>query len=138
MARFNNDRGKKKYTSVRLTGLFSTKKPGLYVGNARPEEIEQLIKKCEAALDADKGLTFFLFKNQDRDNDMAFSLSADVQSDIKSRKNKRSERIDEDDEEQDERPRKSGRRVDEDDEQDDEEEEKPRRKSRRDEDDEEL
>jgi hypothetical protein len=133
----NGNGGKREYTSVRLTGLFGTKKPGLYVGNARAEEIEQLVEKCNAALDADKGLTFFLFKNKDRDSEMAFSLSADVQTDFKGRKNKRSERIDEDDEEQEERPRKSRRDRDE----EDEEEDRPksRKKSRRDEDeDEEL
>lgn len=118
-------KGKKKYTSIRLTGLFGTKKPGMYVGTARPEEVEQLIEKCNEALEADKGVTFFLFKNKDRESDIAYSLAADVQQDLRASKNRRSERIEEDDEEQEQeqyersRKRSNGRRDEDEDEDED-------------------
>ena len=71
--RKNTDR-----TSIRVTGLFKTKKPGMMIGTARPEDVEQLIEKIKEARKAEKGLTFFLFRN-DRGDGPAASLLVDVE-----------------------------------------------------------
>lgn len=63
--------------SVRLTGLFKTKRPGLFVGTCRAEDLKQLIAKIKAAKEEDKGLTFFVWKNQGEGPTL--SLSVDVE-----------------------------------------------------------
>ena len=73
-------RGKSKGSSTRLTGLFATKRKGLFVGTARPEDIANLIEKIKEAKAAGKGLTFFVWKN-DPGRGPALSLSADVARD---------------------------------------------------------
>ncbi len=89
---------KSNYTSVRLTGMFKTKKPGMYVGNLRKEDLEALIGKIKEAKADGKSLVFFLFRNQDKEADIAFSLLADSKDeDRNARKSKKSNRIEEDD-----------------------------------------
>lgn len=51
--------GKGDYTSVRLTGLFETSKPGLLVGTIEGEALEGLIAKIKEASAAGKGLSVF-------------------------------------------------------------------------------
>ena len=66
--------------SVRLTGLFPARKPGLYVGTARPEDLRSLGPRIRQALDTGRGLTFFLWDNEGRgdEGDPRFNLTADV------------------------------------------------------------
>ncbi len=94
--------GNSKNKSARITGLFRSKRKGLYVGTARPEDIEKLVEKIKAAMKAKKGLTLFLWKNDDADGP-AFSLSADVAQDFPGKGGKRRP-IDEDDEDDDREP----------------------------------
>lgn len=65
--------------SVRLTGLFKAKRPGLLVGSMKPEDMPKLIEKIKAAMAEKKGLTFFLWSNQGPGP--AASLSVDVAQD---------------------------------------------------------
>lgn len=69
--------------SVRLTGLFASRKPGLFVGTARPEDLRSLGPRIREALDSGKGLTFFLWDNDGRgdEGDPRFNLTADVAND---------------------------------------------------------
>src|SRR5574341_691714 len=72
--------GKSKYTSVRLTGLFKTKKRGLCVGTMQTETIGKLIEKIKEAKKLDRELTVFLWVNnkKDDDNQPYFIVSIDV------------------------------------------------------------
>ena len=74
---------KSKYTSVRLTGLFKTKKRGLCVGQIQEETIPALIEKIKEAMKAKKGLTVFLWVNdrKDEENQPYFTVSLDVAQD---------------------------------------------------------
>ena len=91
---------KREFTSVRITGLFQSKKRGLYVGTARPEEVASLRKKLKEAVDQEKGVVFFLFKNtSDEENQPKFNLSADVAQDKPKGKAKSKPIQDDDDEE---------------------------------------
>jgi cobalamin biosynthesis protein CobT len=93
----NGKHGKSKYTSVRLTGMFRTKKPGMYVGNLRKEDLEALIMKIKESKSDGKSLVFFLFRNLDKDSNSAFSLLVDsVHEDRTVRKSKKSSRIEDD------------------------------------------
>src|SRR5258705_4228101 len=69
---------KKKGTSVRLTGMFKTKRRGLWVGSVT--ELEEMKGKIGTAIAEDKGLVFFLWKNEDEDGP-AYTLSMDVSQD---------------------------------------------------------
>lgn len=69
--------------SVRLTGLFKAKRPGLLVGSCKPEDMPKLIEKIKAAMAAKKGLTFFVWSNQGPGP--AASLSVDVAQDAPQR-----------------------------------------------------
>jgi len=51
--------------SVRLTGLFPTRKGGMWTGTLRREEMELLADLLGKALDADKQVTAILFSNQE-------------------------------------------------------------------------
>lgn len=96
MAKF---KGKGKKKGVRLTGLFRTKRKGLYVGKVRADEelsaLKKLIKKAEAE---GSDLTMFVWKNKDEDGP-AFTLVADIAQDAEG--GKRRKRRDEDDEDED-------------------------------------
>lgn len=84
MAYNNSFRGKGRSSGgrsdTRLTGLFKTKRQGLFVGSAKAEQLEALIKKIKEAKTAGKGLAFFLWKNTFGDGP-AFSLNVDVEKD---------------------------------------------------------
>ena len=87
--------GRTERTSVRVTGLFKTKKPGMMIGTARPEDIENLIEKIKEARAAKKGLTFMLFKN-DRGDGPAASLLVDVEQERRSARPERAKPIEDD------------------------------------------
>lgn len=65
-----------KGTSARLTGLFKTKRPNLFIGSI--EDLKPLIEKIKEATNQKRGLTFFLWKN-DPGKGPALSLSVDVE-----------------------------------------------------------
>ena len=74
-------RGGKKFTSAKLTGLFKTKTRGLAVGGVEGEYLDALIEKIKDAKKKDRGLTFFLWRNEpdeDKPKQAPFSLSVDV------------------------------------------------------------
>lgn len=64
-------------SNTRITGLFRTKRKGLYIGGAKDEQLKILIEKIKAAKEEGKGLTFFLWKNADEDGP-PFTLNVDV------------------------------------------------------------
>lgn len=74
---------KSRNTSVRLTGLFRSKRPGLFVGGARDQAFADLIAKVKEAKAAGRGITFFLWRNDPtkskNPNGPPFSLSVDVE-----------------------------------------------------------
>lgn len=80
MAFQKQQRGKSKFAGNRLTGLFKSRnKKGLYVGTARPDDVDGLIDKIKTAKKVGRGLTFFLWKNDIQSaNTPVFSLSCDV------------------------------------------------------------
>lgn len=93
---------KKKGTSVRLTGMFKTKRRGLWVGSVT--EIDEMKSKIKTAIAEDKGLVFFLWKNEDEDGP-AYTLSMDVSQDEdrpKGKPFKKRKPVEDDDEDQDE------------------------------------
>lgn len=76
--------GKKKFTSIRLTGLFKTKKPGLFVGSVALKDLDGLIGKIKEAREKKLGLTFFAWKNDPTQytgdgNPPALNLTVDVE-----------------------------------------------------------
>lgn len=81
---FQRQQRQSKFTSSRLTGLFKSKKQGLWVGTARPEDIEGLITKIKEAKKAGRGLTFFLWKNEGEGP--VFSLNCDVAQEFKAKR----------------------------------------------------
>ena len=64
----------KKSDLLRVTGLFTTKRKGMYTGTLRPEDRENL----ETLLGKAKGpVSVFLFRNdRDRDSKMEYTLYA--------------------------------------------------------------
>lgn len=81
---YNGPRGSKsKFTSVRLTGLFKTKKRGLCVGTINEEAIDKLIVKIKEAKQQHKDMTLFLWVNdkKDEENQPYFTASVDVTQD---------------------------------------------------------
>lgn len=110
-------RSKKRGTSLRLTGLFRSKaKRGLSVGSATElDELKDLLKR---AISEEKGLVFFLWRNQiDEDADKKqpdYTLYVDVNQEDDDRPRKR--RIEEDDEDEAPRPKKKPKKVEDDDE----------------------
>lgn len=70
-------KGKSNVTSTRITGLFKSAKPGLYIGGAEGEHLDALIAKIKEAKSAGKGITFFLWKTT-FDEGPPFSLNVDV------------------------------------------------------------
>ena len=65
------------YNSIKLGGLFRTKRAGMYVGNIKPDELEEL----QALLNSKKvqrhGMVIFMFKNT-RPDGPVFNLLADA------------------------------------------------------------
>lgn len=78
---FRRSGGRSAGTSVRLTGLFPTRKPGLLTGTIDGEQLDGLIAKIKAAKAAGQGIVVFCWENdrpQQGRNAPAFNLSADV------------------------------------------------------------
>lgn len=67
---------KKSTTSVRLTGLFKTKKKGLLVGKLREEDVKGLAKLVKKALTDEKEIVIFAYREED--DKRLYSLSADI------------------------------------------------------------
>ena len=83
---FQRQQRQNKFADGRLTGLFKSKKQGLWVGTARPEDVERLISKIKEAVKAKRGLTFFLWKNDSEGGGPVFSLNCDVAQEFKARR----------------------------------------------------
>lgn len=99
MAYSKYSKGKSKRTSVRLTGLFKTKRKGMYVGSI--DNMDDLIGKIKEAKKADKGLVIFSFRNEDAEEGQPlFTMYADVQNEQGSGPKKRKP-IEDDDEDSD-------------------------------------
>ena len=79
MARGRDNDGK----YVRLTGLWPSKKDGLFSGKLRPEDIEKLQDKVEEAAESDAALVFLLWENTDKRGrkDPDFTLQVTVSED---------------------------------------------------------
>ena len=84
----NNQRGtsvpkskRREQTSVKVTGLFKSKKQGLYVGSIKADDeygqLDGLVAKIKEARSEKAGLVFFLWKNTYEDGPY-FNLFADV------------------------------------------------------------
>jgi len=91
---------KKKGTSVRLTGLFKTKRRGLFVGSVT--ELDDMKSKIKQAIADEKGLVFFLWRNDPEEEGPAYTLSMDVsQDEDRPKKKQRPEPEDEDEDDDD-------------------------------------
>lgn len=91
---------KKQGTSVRLTGLFKTKKRGLFVGSV--DEKEAMTDVVKQAIQQNKGIVFFLWRNNEAEEGAPlYTLYMDVSQDEGSRP-KRREIVEPDDEPEDE------------------------------------
>jgi hypothetical protein len=67
-----------------LTGLFAAKKRGLFVGST--EEMEPVKDVVKRALAEEKGLVFFLWRNQDAEEGQPpYTLYMDVSQDMESK-----------------------------------------------------
>ena len=79
MARGRENDGK----YVRLTGLWPSKKDGLFSGKLRPEDLEKLLDKVEEAAKNDAALVFLLWENTDKRGrkDPDFTLQVTVSED---------------------------------------------------------
>lgn len=66
------------YTSVRLTGLFSTKKDGLLVGTIEGEALEGLISKIKEAVAQNKGITLFVKEVDQPKGNYVAQIFADI------------------------------------------------------------
>jgi hypothetical protein len=107
---------------LRLTGMWESKKKGLFTGKLRSEDVVKLIEKAEEADKAGAEMVFFLWENeQESRKDPIFTLQVSVADEEgRGRGRWRSSR-----EEEEEPKRRSSR--DEKEEEPEEEEEKPRR-----------
>lgn len=68
-----NNNGERK--ALRLTGLFSGKREGLFSGRLRDEDAENLKALIEEAQSSGQQISFFLWENQ---NEPRFSLTANI------------------------------------------------------------
>jgi hypothetical protein len=69
---------RKDFTSVRLTGLFATKKPGLLVGTVEGESLDQLIEKIKECVAKKAGLTLFIREVDQPKGNYVAQIFADV------------------------------------------------------------
>lgn len=76
----------KKSKGTRITGLFKTKRKGLYVGRMRSEEIKGIRVLLKKAADEGKEVAVFMYKNEVEEGKPLFSLKADIQTDFKGKK----------------------------------------------------
>ena len=101
---YGNKGGNKKGKGVRVTGLFKTKRQGLYVGGINDEKLAELIALIKQAKAADKEITVFMWKSKFSDGPL-FSLTMDLAQDKNergSRPKRRPIEDDDDDNDQDE------------------------------------
>lgn len=70
--------GAQNYTSVRLTGLFATKKPGLLVGTIEGEALDGLIEKIKDAVAKGKGIALFVREVEQPKGNYVAQIFADV------------------------------------------------------------
>lgn len=118
---------------LRLTGMWESKRQGLFTGKLRPEDIEKLIGKAEEADKAGCPLVFFLWENdKGSKKDPVFTLQVAVADEDnsrgRSRGSSRGRGRDRDEDDEDEKPRRSKREDPEDEPEEEEEDEKPSRK----------
>jgi len=66
------------FTSVRLTGMFATKKPGLLVGTVEGESLDGLIAKIKECVAQKKGLTLFFREVEQPKGNYVAQVFADV------------------------------------------------------------
>ena len=85
---------------VRLTGLFKTKRNGLYVGSVNEEKIAELVQLIKKATKEEKEIVLFLWKSK-YDDGPKFTLQADLQNDYKPKGGARRGRPIEDDDDDD-------------------------------------
>lgn len=98
-------RGKSKGTSTGLTGLFKTKRRGLYVGSV--QDFGELITKIKKARADSKELVFFLWKQDEpEEGQPVFRLSVDVSRDEEERPRSKNKPIDPDPDDDDPEPKK--------------------------------
>lgn len=90
--------GKKKFTSVQCTGMFKTSKKGLYVGSTTDEYFDKFVEKVKEAKKSERGVTFFLWRNDPDKSEAAFTLYMDENKPFK----KKGRKIEEDDGDQSE------------------------------------
>jgi hypothetical protein len=94
-------KSKGNYSGVKATGLFATKRKGLYVGTISPEKVEEVVALIKKALKQERGITAFLWKSKYEDGPK-FSLSLDVAQERNDRGAKPKRKpIEDDDEEED-------------------------------------
>jgi len=77
----NKGKGRSNSTMFRLTGLFKASKPGMYVGSMRATDLGGLVEKVKSAKAKERGLTFFIFRNDPDRKGPALSLLVDVERD---------------------------------------------------------
>jgi len=122
MARKNRDN-----KFLRLTGLWPSKRDGLFSGKLRAQDVEKLQEKIEEA--DGKDLVFFLWENEKESRkDPEFTLQVAVSdSDGGSRRSRRDR---DEDEDEDKHSKRSKRDAEDDEEGEEEEDEKEERSSR--------
>ena len=97
--RGNKGGGNDKY--LRLTGLWPSKSnDALFTGRVKPDGIEDLLKRCEEALDQDSPLVFSLWENDKKESrkDPEFSLQCFVGDSEEKPRSSRSSRSSRDEE----------------------------------------
>ena len=87
-------------TSVRVTGLFGTKRKGLFVGSLNDEKIQELVKLIKKAISSEKEITVFLWKSKFEEGPR-YSLNMDLAQDRAERDSRKPKRrIEEDDDDE--------------------------------------
>lgn len=84
------------YNSIKVSGLFRTKRQGMYVGNISPDVMEELQALMNTGKAQKNGVVLFMFKNQ-REGGPLFNLLADAAKPRNDGKKKYRKPIDEDD-----------------------------------------
>jgi|SRR5437660_9596982 len=87
-----------KYTSIRVAGLFRTKRQGMYIGVIKPEQMEEMQAVMNKKLTQQNGLLLLLFKAESDNPKLRFNLLVDS---AKPFEKKTRRPIEEDDEDQD-------------------------------------
>ncbi len=122
-----NKRKDKDSKYVRLTGMWESKKEGLFTGRLRAEDIDKLSEKVEEAKEAGVPLVFFLWQNEKdsrKDPDFTLQVALGEEEEGGRKPFKKSFKKRDEEEEEDEAPKKKSKRDEE-----EEEEEAPKKKS---------